>query len=265
MMDEAPQYAFIGVRALRTARPSTSRIGSSWAGHIQDPGYKARRQKAFVLAVNCTEPGGTCFCASMNAGPTRRPRLRSGPDRTGRYFHGRGRVRDGAAGDGAGAAGDPPAPSSCKMLARRWLEAEKQMGRTLETSDLPNLLYQNLEHARWDEVAHRCLSCANCTQVCPTCFCSDVQEVSDLTGTNIERVRVWDSCFSLRFLARARRQYPPAHPLALSPMADPQAGLLDRPVRHAGLRGLWPLHHLVPGRHRHHRRDQRHSSGGLTC
>ena len=31
---------------------------------------------------------------------------------------------------------------------------------------------------------------------------------------------------------------------------------LDRPVRHLGLRRLRPLHHLVPGRHRHHRRGR---------
>ncbi|MCB0197785.1 MAG: 4Fe-4S dicluster domain-containing protein, partial [Anaerolineae bacterium] len=63
----------------------------------------------------------------------------------------------------------------------------------------PNLLYQNLEHPRWDHIANRCLSCANCTQVCPTCFCSDVVEVSDLENHKDERLRVWDSCFSLDF------------------------------------------------------------------
>jgi succinate dehydrogenase/fumarate reductase-like Fe-S protein len=69
----------------------------------------------------------------------------------------------------------------------------------LDTSDLPNLLYQNLEHPLWDRVAQRCLSCANCTQVCPTCFCSDVVDISDLHAQHTERVRVWDSCFNLDF------------------------------------------------------------------
>jgi Fe-S oxidoreductase len=32
--------------------------------------------------------------------------------------------------------------------------------------------------------------------VCPTCFCTSVDDVSDLTGTSGERHRVWDSCFS---------------------------------------------------------------------
>jgi ferredoxin len=60
-------------------------------------------------------------------------------------------------------------------------------------------LYENLDHPRWDDVADRCLSCMNCTMVCPTCFCSDVEDLSDLTGQHSERVRVWDSCFNPDF------------------------------------------------------------------
>jgi ferredoxin len=73
------------------------------------------------------------------------------------------------------------------------------MGRTLDTSDLPGVLLDKLDHPRWDEVALRCLSCANCTMVCPTCFCSDVKDTSDLTGQATDRVRIWDSCFNPDF------------------------------------------------------------------
>jgi len=83
---------------------------------------------------------------------------------------------------------------------RRLLDqAAEGMGRALQTDDLPGLLYDNLEHPRWDETAERCLSCMNCTMVCPTCFCTDVQDVSDLTGRQTERVRMWDSCFNPDF------------------------------------------------------------------
>jgi len=60
-------------------------------------------------------------------------------------------------------------------------------------------LYANAENPRWDDVASRCLACTNCTLVCPTCFCTSVEDVSDLTGTEIERYRVWDSCFTNDF------------------------------------------------------------------
>ena len=47
------------------------------------------------------------------------------------------------------------------------------------TRGLRDLLFSNLDHPRWEEVAERCLSCGNCTSVCPTCFChSEVEEPS---------------------------------------------------------------------------------------
>ena len=192
-----PRYAFIGVRPC-----DLQAIGIQdrvfMAGIYQEPSYKARRQAAFILAVNCTEPGGTCFCASMHTGP----QAESGFDlaltelddiflleigsELGRELLTEVDWR--------------PAGAFELQTARRALaEAEQHMGRQLDTTDLPNLLYQNLEHPHWNEVAQRCLSCANCTQICPTCFCNDVVEVSDLTGQTSERVRVWDSCFSLDF------------------------------------------------------------------
>ena len=66
-----------------------------------------------------------------------------------------------------------------------------------ETHGLRELLQDSLEHPRWDEVAERCLTCGNCTMVCPTCFCTTVEDVTDLTGEQAERWRAWDTCFSL--------------------------------------------------------------------
>ena len=77
--------------------------------------------------------------------------------------------------------------------------AVQQITRKLSTQGIRDLLLSNLEHPRWDNVAARCLSCTNCTLVCPTCFCHSVSEVSDLTGEHVERQRRWDSCFTFDF------------------------------------------------------------------
>ena len=74
-----------------------------------------------------------------------------------------------------------------------------QIERKLNTTNIRDTLLSNLDHPRWDEVAERCLSCANCTMVCPTCFCSSVDEISDLAGDHVERERTWDSCFNVGF------------------------------------------------------------------
>jgi ferredoxin len=78
-------------------------------------------------------------------------------------------------------------------------QTASQMGRSLDTAGIKELLQGNPNHPRWDEVAERCLTCGNCTMVCPTCFCTTVEDHNDLTGTSAERVRKWDSCFTLDF------------------------------------------------------------------
>ena len=93
-----------------------------------------------------------------------------------------------------------PAADTEIALARSKVDAAAaQMGRSLDTAGLKDLLYRNYEHPHWDEVAERCLTCANCTMVCPTCFCTTVEDVTDLSGEHAERWRKWDSCFTLDF------------------------------------------------------------------
>jgi ferredoxin len=73
------------------------------------------------------------------------------------------------------------------------------MGREMDTAGIKELLYRNYEHPRWDEVADRCLTCGNCTMVCPTCFCTTVEDVTDLTGEHVERIQRLDSCFTVDY------------------------------------------------------------------
>jgi ferredoxin len=74
--------------------------------------------------------------------------------------------------------------------------AEQQIRHKLDTADLPELILNNLDHPYWNEIGKRCLSCANCTQVCPTCFCWDTMDEMSLDGNTTKRTRVWDSCFN---------------------------------------------------------------------
>jgi ferredoxin len=93
-----------------------------------------------------------------------------------------------------------PATAEQVDEARRRVERARQaMGRTVDVTDIRNLLHRNQEHPRWDNVTDRCLACTNCTIVCPTCFCSSVEDVTDLSLENAERIRRWDSCFNPEF------------------------------------------------------------------
>ena len=170
-------------------------------GAVPDDRYTARRAGAFVIVVECGSPSGTCFCTSMNTGPEASADYdlavteMAAPIDSGHLFL----VRVGSDAGAEVLAQVPSRPADDVVRARRRAiieGARERMGRSLDTNDLPGLLARNLGHPRWDQVAERCLSCGNCTLVCPTCFCSDIKDVSDVNGA-VERKRQWASCFDI--------------------------------------------------------------------
>jgi sulfhydrogenase subunit beta (sulfur reductase) len=192
-----PRYAFIGVRACDLAAIAIQDrvlIGSEF----RDPHYAARREQVFVLAVNCSQANSTCFCASMKTGP----KATSGFDLALTELPDVFLAEIGSEA-GSEVLGNVPWEAATAFdlgrASRVIQRAERQTERQMQTDDLPDLLYENLEHGRWDDVATRCLSCANCTLVCPTCFCTTVEDVGNLQGTSAERIRVADSCFNRDF------------------------------------------------------------------
>jgi sulfhydrogenase subunit beta (sulfur reductase) len=195
--DDTP-LAFFGVRACELQGIAIQdRV--LLEGQFVDRDYAARRRDTFIVAVNCFEPGGTCFCVSMGSGPKAEAgydlALTEILDGSHRFLVEVGTAR------GSDVLAELPrrsAEDGDRRAAAEAVEgAAQKMGRQLDTTDLRGLLARNLEHERWDDVASRCLTCGNCTMVCPTCFCTSVEDVSDLAGEEAEHVRLWDSCFSL--------------------------------------------------------------------
>lgn len=199
--EQPPKFAFLGVRSCELhaiAVQDKVFINEKFV----DPSYHSRRTGVFIIAINCGQAGGTCFCVSMNTGPKSTfgfdLALTEVLENEHHYFiaevgtelgkevlnevnHHKATEEDVERGD--------------QILAR----TAEQMGRQMDTTGIKDLLYRNYEHPRWDDVAHRCLTCANCTIVCPTCFCMTVEDVTDLTGEHAERWRRWDSCFTMDF------------------------------------------------------------------
>lgn len=195
--DDSPPYAFIGVRSCDLH--AIANLDDVFInGNIRDPHYARRREHAFILAVNCNTAVSTCFCTSMNTGP----RVHTGFDLALTELPDSFVIEIGSeAGSNvlAGADWQPASAFDVGRVAQIAQRTERQMQRQVSTTDLPKLLYDTIDHPYWDAIAERCLSCANCTMVCPTCFCSTVEDHSDLTGTKTKRTRVWDSCFILDF------------------------------------------------------------------
>lgn len=198
---QAPKRAFLGVRACELhAIAIQDKVFLH--GPYVDPGYQARRDGVFIVAVNCSQAGGTCFCVSMNTGP----KATFGYDLSLTEVLAEGQHHFVAhVGTALGAeilsqVPHRPANEADTQTADEISETTaRQMGRQMDTVGIKELLYRNYEHPRWDNVAARCLTCANCTMVCPTCFCTTVEDVTDLSGENAERWRKWDSCFTMDF------------------------------------------------------------------
>lgn len=211
----APNHAkraFFGVRACELAAIGVQdRVLLN--GQFRDSIYQGRRDGVLLVAVQCTHIADTCFCASMGTGPA----IESGADL----------ILTEVVGSAAAAQAGTPVPPEHWFLAEGVTELGREIlyglnarpsgeddqraahaavesaaagqTRRVDTAGMRDLLYRNFEHPRWDHVAERCLACANCTMVCPTCFCTTVEDVSDVTGAHAERWRRWDSCFTINF------------------------------------------------------------------
>ena len=190
--------AFVGVRPCDLRAIETQDLVFDHTVH-PDPTYQARRADAVVVAVQCTDPAATCFCTSMGTGP----RADSGFDLALTEILDDGHRFVVEIGSEAGRAllaevpHTPASPTDVEVALRRSEQAAARIERRVDTDGLPARLAATLEHPQWDDVAERCLTCANCTMVCPTCFCSTVEDTTDLTGDHAERWRRWDSCFTL--------------------------------------------------------------------
>ena len=176
-----------------------------------EPIYRTRRTDAFMVVVNCGVPAATCFCASVDTGP---------------HVQHRSDSHDLEVTELAGATAlDEPAyviePISSRgtsILAAAIehvdatpltevlsaeVDSNRQGAETALRRRLPDRAAPVLDAAhdsgRWVDVADVCLACGNCTAVCPTCFCTTIDDIGDLTGATVERHRRWESCFSLEF------------------------------------------------------------------
>ncbi len=196
------KLAFIGVRACELAAIGVQdRVFLD--GKFVDPVYAGRRNDLFVVAVNCGQAAATCFCVSMETGPE----CTSGYDLVltellegsePEYL-----IQSGSAAGERILSGLPGREASAAHhdQVRDVLSGTRRhMGRHMNTAGIRELLIENPEHPRWDDVAARCLTCGNCTLACPTCFCSTTADKVTLDGEAI-RSRTWDSCFSLDFSA----------------------------------------------------------------
>lgn len=199
--ERPPKLAFLGVRSCELhAIAIQDKVFLQTA--YRDHTYQARREQICIIAVNCAQAGGTCFCTSMQTGPQVTTNVDLALTEVLNDYHHFFVIQSGTT---LGAELLQSLPSrvastqEVKQAEQIVADTAAHMGRTMDITDIKDLLYRNAEHPRWQDVASRCLTCGNCTMVCPTCFCTTVDDTTDLSGERAERWRRWDSCFTLDF------------------------------------------------------------------
>lgn len=204
-----PRTAVIGARACDIRAMSTL-ARTQLDGDHPDEDVARRRDALFIVAVDCSRPAATCFCTSAGGGPA----ARSGFDvalaeivRPGsaasEYVARTGSSRGVELLDRLGLA--PASAADEARAAEVVRRAEMQFVRELPAD--ARQAVADPSHPRWDELAERCLTCGNCTAVCPTCFCTDVDDVVSLDGETATRHRVWDTCFSMEYSSLGGRPH----------------------------------------------------------
>lgn len=182
--------AVIGVRACDLAALAMQ------TQHFQnDPRFMQRRESLFLIAVHCTHPAETCFCASTGDGPE----AKQGFDLA---LH---EIDEGFFISAGSKTGDKII-NELELEIRdeaAWQQARDQVKqaanvqqKSIPSQDLHGVLQNQSDHPHWEKVGARCLSCGNCTSVCPTCFCHAEHELPALDGSSSHHERVWDSCFT---------------------------------------------------------------------
>ncbi|MGI4993520.1 4Fe-4S dicluster domain-containing protein [Halobacteriovorax sp. GFR7] len=198
---KAPRYAFLGVRACELFAISIQdRI------FINDTNinnyYQQARENTLIIGVHCHSAAATCFCPSMDTGPDFKQDydflLTEVLEDSNHYFilqWGSDRAQE--------IANTLPfenAPNDSNVKINNQLtQTKNKIKRQLDAPKARQLLKSKLDSPLWKKVATDCTSCANCTMVCPTCFCSTVEDVIDLEGNHAQRWKKWDSCFNLDF------------------------------------------------------------------
>jgi sulfhydrogenase subunit beta (sulfur reductase) len=186
---EAPRLVLFGVHPCDLA--GLKILDDVFSAPPGDPNYIARRKQILIVGTSCM-PDKHCFCKSM-----RTDEVTGGYDlfitdvSYGYYVQ----IATPLADFIAGADFMRPVTETDKQAYRDfWSRRDQAFTNGFEGTQLIPLLDAEWENPVWDELGERCLSCGNCTPVCPTCYCFDIVDIAQLNGEAGERHKQWDSC-----------------------------------------------------------------------
>lgn len=166
---------------------------------VADPHYLARRRAATIVGVDCL-PDEYCFCTSVGSNDTREGADVFLTPIGGGYLMEVLTAKGEALIEGGTGLRQPTRAELAAAESFREEKARRMTARIeADWRDLPHLLEAHYDSEIWERTAERCYSCGTCTDVCPTCFCFDVNDSVNLPLVTGTRRRRYDSCQFLDF------------------------------------------------------------------
>jgi len=156
-----------------------------------DPFYKNRRENTVIISLNCNKTGSYCFCQSLGTDTVKDGADLIFTDLQSEYLVEIGSV----VGENIVHKNKDMFKVNNKKIKKPKLKFKRKVNTETVVEDLKN----GIDHKIWEKEADRCISCAACTIVCPTCYCYDVQDVTSMDGKEGERVREWNFCMLYNF------------------------------------------------------------------
>jgi len=189
---ESKKIALVGIKSCDLASIKVmDRILSN------DDSYNARRKEALTIVEECINPGDTCFCGSLGTGPY------VSEDFDLAYA----RIDDDHVlfkyGSRVGLnlvkrLGLKPASEELVNTYSSLMSEAKEKTSPLKfgLSDIENSMLKSMSDVDlWKKLSEKCVGCANCNLVCPTCFCTEFLDDLKLDNS-ASRVRFWVGCLS---------------------------------------------------------------------
>lgn len=173
-----------------------------YSAEPQDSHYMRRRQESLIIGLSCM-PDKHCFCQSMGT---------SSPEQGYDLFL--TDIDDAFFIDARTTAGMNVVKSLSGLLQKSqdehksqykdfWNRRSEAFTNGFAPDNLRTVMEMEWDNKVWKDMGERCLSCGNCTPVCPTCYCFDLVDIAHLNGQEGERKRQWDSCQFVGFASVA--------------------------------------------------------------
>lgn len=162
--------------------------------YAEDPWFKQRVGNLFIVAVHCSHAADTCFCAHTGDGPR-------ADDEFDIALH---ELDEGFIVETGSYSGEQVVKQldllDVQQSQQDQADAQLQHCADSQSRRLPDhvkdRLLQQLENPHWEKIGERCLSCGNCTAVCPTCFCHQQHDELSIADHSASHYREWSSCFT---------------------------------------------------------------------